>query len=209
MYKVAIVDDNKFEIRELTDCISKTYIAEVVFTATNSVHLFRWLHSKEVKPDIILVDIMMDYIDGVTTTLALGRQFSEIKTIAVSDTERENIIRQMLNVGAYDFINKLSLDPNIVKSTLIKVYKQPYQAVLPISDHFTANSELRLSSREIEYLVWLGTFLNDSEIAHLMGVHPRSVDNYAKSIKEKTNIDCKRALARWAIRQGFSKILVF
>lgn len=209
MYKVAIVDDNQYDLKDLVYTTKQTGIAEVIYSTTNAVDLFKWLHSTSVLPDIIIIDIIMDNMDGVITTLALNRQYNKIKTIAVSVTKNELLINQMLKAGAYKFISKSDFNKETIEELIIKVVNEPLKEPTLSSGYFSEKNKFKLTNKEIEYLTWLGNFLSDNEIADLMRLSIRSIDNCAKRVREKTNIQCKRELLKWSLQQGFSKIALY
>lgn len=209
MYKIAIVDDNSFDLKELSNAAKAIDVASVIFSANNAIALFKWLRKTSTVPNIILLDIIMDRMDGVITTLVLKRQFPSVKVIAVSVTRKEELIKQMYEAGALAFISKNDFSIAVLKETIEKVAITQQGSAIVAADFFKHKNKYKLTSREIEYLTWLGNILSDVEIAELMGVGYKSVENYARAIKEKTGIAGKRDLIRWSMQQGFSKIAIY
>lgn len=102
MTKVLVVDD-EIEILRLLQrfLISKSY---EVFIATNSRTAIQKV--KDVKPDIVLLDIMMPGVGGIETLKEMKQMNPEIRVIMITALIDEEIAKRTLILGASDYIVK-------------------------------------------------------------------------------------------------------
>jgi len=100
--KVLVVDD-EIEILRLLQrfLISKSY---EVFIATNSRTAIQKV--KDVKPDIVLLDIMMPGVGGIETLKEMKQMNPEIRVIMITALIDEEIAKRTLILGASDYIVK-------------------------------------------------------------------------------------------------------
>lgn len=114
MATILIVDDMKMERTLLRDAIEKTEHT-VVGEAENGEEAFRLY--KELKPDIVTMDITMPKMDGIEA-LTLIKHFDEdAKVIMVTAEGQKSMMVEALKRGAEDFFQK-PVDPNRVIETI-------------------------------------------------------------------------------------------
>lgn len=102
--KILVVDDNLNNIRLLTDILEDENFT--VYTADNGAAVLAMVH--KLKPDVILLDIMMPGLDGFEVCKLLKNDF-DIKDIPVImlTAKTEGIdIKKSLEMGAFDYIKK-------------------------------------------------------------------------------------------------------
>ncbi len=102
--KVAVVDDDRAIREALKDALEREgYDVHVV---PNGLKLMSVL--QVVQPDIILLDVMMSWIDGVDLCLALkaNRAYSDIPVIFMSARTSPEDVRRGMSAGAADYITK-------------------------------------------------------------------------------------------------------
>src|SRR5205823_4068288 len=102
--KVVIVDDDR-ETRELLQQALETRGYQVA-QATSGLRLISYLHVD--KPDVILLDVMMSWIDGFELCRAVKKndEFRDIPVIFISAKKTANDIRTGLAAGASDYFSK-------------------------------------------------------------------------------------------------------
>ncbi|MCX7923478.1 MAG: diguanylate cyclase [Clostridia bacterium] len=102
--KVLIVDDNNKNLRLLNDIlVDEGY---TVYTANNGLPVVEMTHN--IKPDVILLDIMMPGIDGFEVCKRLKKDYEieDIPVIMVTAKTDGNDIKMGLELGAFDYIKK-------------------------------------------------------------------------------------------------------
>lgn len=100
--RVLVVDDHE-AIRDSLVMMVDVY-AEVCGTAANGEEAVA--RAEELKPDVILMDIKMPVVDGITATLVIKKRFPDIKVIAHTAYADRHLSEQMLAAGADDYMLK-------------------------------------------------------------------------------------------------------
>lgn len=103
-HKVLIADDNKYNIRLLTDILQDA--GYTVYTADNGVPVLEMTHS--LKPDAVLLDIMMPGLNGfqVCELLKKDTETRDIPVIMITAKTDGNDINCAFELGAFDYIKK-------------------------------------------------------------------------------------------------------
>ena len=102
--KILVVDDNKLNIRILSDILEPEGYA--VFSLTDGTAVMETVLS--VQPDAILLDIIMPQIDGLDVCLALktSDETKSIPVIMVTSVTEGDVLRKAFDIGAFDYIKK-------------------------------------------------------------------------------------------------------
>lgn len=102
--KILIVDDNQKNIRLLKDILEDENF--IVFTADNGLPVLEMTQS--IKPDAVLLDIMMPNMDGfeVCKLLKNNYEVKDIPVIMVTAKTEANDLKKALELGAFDYIKK-------------------------------------------------------------------------------------------------------
>ncbi len=102
-YRVLVVDDSAFVVKQLTQIfISAKY--EVVATAENGEEGL--LKFKELRPDLVTLDITMPKMDGLTALSKIVEYDSAAKVIMISALGKEDMVKKALLAGAKNYITK-------------------------------------------------------------------------------------------------------
>lgn len=102
--KILIVDDSKFMRIVLKGILSKEFDNLEVFEAENGVEGIK--KYKEVKPDIVTMDVRMPEADGLQALRAIKKMDSEAKILMLSYVHERGTINEALSYGATDYLEK-------------------------------------------------------------------------------------------------------
>ena len=113
--KILVVDDERFNIKVLSDILKSSY---KVMAAINGTQALKAAHSDN-PPSLILLDIMMPEMDGyeVIAQLKEDEQTRGIPVIFVTASESDEDREKGISLGAVDFIPK-PVSPDIVLATV-------------------------------------------------------------------------------------------
>ncbi len=101
--KIMIVDDARFMRVMLKDILSKEEY-EVVAQLENGIQAME--QYKELKPDLVIMDITMPQMDGISALKEIREIDPEAKVIMCSAMAQKNKVKEALKMGAKDFIVK-------------------------------------------------------------------------------------------------------
>lgn len=118
MAKILIVEDNEMNMRLFSDIVkTKGHQVFECMEGKNALQM-----TKEIKPDLILMDIQMPEVDGLTATKLIrnDQDVSKTKIIAVTAFAMSGDADRILKGGVDDYISKPISIPNFL-STIEKV----------------------------------------------------------------------------------------
>ena len=114
--KVLVVDDNKRIVNLLKEALAKEEEIEVVGTASDGEEALKWIHL--LKPDVVLLDLIMPKIDGLGVMERLKKKENsgwEPQIIVVSAVSQESVTENAFSLGAAYYILK-PFDTRVVVS---------------------------------------------------------------------------------------------
>lgn len=108
--RVLIVDDEYLMRQGIKFMIKKeTEKYEIVGEASNGKEALELI--PELKPQIILCDIVMPVMDGLELIRTVSREFPEIRTVALSGYDNQEYMKEALDGGASEYFLKPMLNP--------------------------------------------------------------------------------------------------
>ncbi len=103
-YKALVVDDSRLNVQYMTDILQQNGLK--VYSLRSGLNVVEKTH--EIKPDIILLDIVMPEIDGfeVCRQLKENYEIKDIPVIMVTSITNSQDLKKALDLGAFDYIKK-------------------------------------------------------------------------------------------------------
>ncbi len=101
--KVLIVDDSKTSRKILTDVLTRMGL-EVIGEAVNGEEGF--LKFKELRPDIVTMDITMPVMNGLESLLLIKHEDENAKVVMITAAGQKNNLMQAVKAGAEEFLTK-------------------------------------------------------------------------------------------------------
>lgn len=215
--KIALVDDHKLFRRALANLLETEEKFEIIFEAESGAEFFDYLRSGQ-EPEVVLLDISMQGQDGFTVAGKLRKDYPMVRIIAVTVEDNEAAIIKMIKLGARGYVLK-DADPDELFTAIDDVHNKGYYYSEYVSKtmansinyhtRWDKNSDIldRLSQREITFLEYICNDLSYKEIAELMSVSVRTVDDYRDSLFQKISVRTRVGLVIFAIKNGVVKIM--
>ncbi|HNQ68803.1 MAG TPA: response regulator transcription factor [Bacteroidales bacterium] len=215
--KVIIVDDHAIVRNGIKVLLSVFNDIKVINTASNYSELENQISTE--LPDIILLDIEMPEMDGISIAAILQDKYPEIKKIILSAQITEQNISDAIEAGVLALLPK-DTDEDELYLAICKAYVGDHyysnfvqELVLKnyLSNHKkdTDNNQKdveSLSSREIEIIQEFGNGLSYKEIADKLFISPRTVESHKNRILEKLNLNTIIDLVKYGIKNDLIKI---
>jgi len=172
--------------------------------------------ASELKPDVVLMDITMGGMDGITATRQIQRRIPKTKVLVLTMHDDEEYLRQMFEAGASGYVLKRAADTELVAAIRavqrdeIFLYPAFVRGLLgDLIGRKEKNGSLRkcdkevLSRREIEVLRLLALGYTNKQIAAQLFLSVKTVESYRARIVGKLGLKNRAALVRYALRKGF------
>ena len=211
--QVAIADDHSLLRNALARLINSFEGYNILFEANNGKELIEKI-TKNVLPDIVLLDINMPEMDGFETTQWIHKKYPHIKVLALSMLSDERSIIKIFRLGAKGYLLK-NAEPAELKEALDaisdkNVYLSEYvsgKLVSGLHNDVAADSrEIVLNEKEREFLRWTCSELSYKDIAEKMFVSPRTVDDYRQSLFAKLKVHSRVGMVMYAIKNRIVEI---
>jgi len=126
--KVAIADDHALFRQGVRTALSVRKDIEMIAEADNGMQLLNLL--KHIEPDVILLDIQMPIMDGITTLPEIRKLYPEVKVIILSMHNDHSMISKLMEVGANSYLTKNSDSETIYQAIKTCFGNHAYQLAI-------------------------------------------------------------------------------
>jgi len=203
--KVLLVDDHTVVLEGLRRILGLDPDIEVVSVARNGSEAISMATS--LLPDVIVMDLKMPVMDGVSATRELKARFSNVRILMLTMCG-DDLVEKAMEAGASGYLQKDSAPKEIANAV-----HQVFQGLCPISPSLTRNlmtelaglrqkgQPLILSSREIEVLKLISEGKNTSEIGEQLYISLSTVKREVGQIFDKLGVNDRPHAVSEAIRQ--------
>jgi len=206
--RLLIVDDHPVVRQGLSSCLAKHENIQIVAEASDGRDALRKV--KELAPDVVLMDIDMPHMSGLTATDLMRRENPKIKVLILSMHTHSEYVMRILQSGARGYILKEAAPDDFVKAIETvhagETYFSSEVARLALNQFVRGRAEgpqpNQVSNREREVLIAIAEGLSNKEIACRLGVGVRTVETHRERIMRKLNIHSVAGLTRFAIQKG-------
>ncbi|MBA3242704.1 MAG: response regulator transcription factor [Acidobacteria bacterium] len=172
-----------------------------------------WQSAKELKPDVVVMDVSMPEMSGAEATARLRQECPQVKVLALTFYEDKSYLRQMIEAGAAGYVLKRAVMEELVHAVRTVAasgsYLDPTLAGKVISSYFNQDPSDgkaaggELSERESQVLRLIAWGYSNKEIGWKLNISVKTVDTYKLRLMEKLNLRSRTDIVRYALRQGF------
>ncbi|KAF2338300.1 response regulator transcription factor [Flavobacterium tistrianum] len=203
--KLIIVDDHLLFSQSLELLIKSFGDYEVTERFENGKVFIDFLEENNSnETDLVLLDVNMPVLDGLSTMQWLKDNRPNLKVIALSVNDDEEIIIKMITNGAKGYL---------LKDTSPEIFKEAIECVIEKGFYFTElvsgmlinkvnseNKKICLKEKEIVFIKHACTEMTYKEIASEMCLSPKTIDGYRESLFDKLEIKTRIGLVLYAIK---------
>lgn len=208
MIRVLVVDDHDLVRTGISRMLADISGLQVIGQADSGEDAIR--KARELKPDVVLMDVKMPGIGGLEATRKLLRSYPDLKVIAVTICEEDPFPTRLLQAGAAGYLTKGAALEEMVQAIRMVFGGQRY--ISPqIAQQLALNSfqpQLSespfdlLSEREIQIALMIANCQKVQSISDKLCLSPKTVNTYRYRIFEKLSITSDVELALLAVRHG-------
>jgi two-component system invasion response regulator UvrY len=209
MATIGLVEDHII-LRQGLSALLNALGHRLLFEADNGLDCMDKLNQLSILPDIIIMDITMPEMDGFEATALIREYYPNIRVLALSMIDDEIAVIRMVRNGARGYILKncklQELNDAIHSLTTHGYYHSDLlssrliHAINHYDDKNDVKNVLSLSERELMFLKLASTEMTYKEIADVMHISPRTVDNYRENLFQKLSLKSRVGLVIYAVR---------
>ena len=202
--RVLVADDHPLIRAGLVAVLETEEGVEVVAEAANGEEALE--RYREIRPDVVVMDLSMPLMDGLTATRAIVEDFPVAKVIVLTTYGGDEDIHRALDAGAMGYLVKDMLSTEVVK-TIRAVHAGrrviPPRVAATLAEHAP---RLPLTPREIEILSLVAKGLSNAEIAVRIGRADETVKVHLKNTLRKLDAHDRTEAVTTALRRGFIRL---
>ena len=207
--KIILVDDHpvlRKGLVRLIDAKDEFVVCGEASSAADAMELIR-----ELKPDLVIVDIGLPGTSGIELTKTIRSEFPKLPVLILSMHEEALYATRALRAGAMGYVVKQDAIDNIASALREALSgKQYLSPVIASQLHYNGGPEAQtaltedpvslLTDREFEIFELIGKGHEVREISEALGVSPKTVETHRTNIKEKLKLKNARQVARLAVQ---------
>lgn len=197
--RILIVDDDKLvcsSLKTILEAQGQT-IAGIGCSGREALQLYR-----ETNPDVLLMDIRMEGMNGVDASEAILHSFPDARILFLTTFSDDDYIIRALKLGVKGYILKQNFDSIIPALEAVymgqNVFNTEIIAKLPdlLKQHTKETlCSYDLNERELHFIQLVAKGLNNKELAQTLFLSEATVRNYLSSLLEKLQLRDRTQLA--------------
>lgn len=205
MIKVLLVDDHEMVRLGVSSYLAIQSDIEVIGEAENGK--IGYEKAMKLRPDVILMDLVMDVMDGIESTKAIMNDWPEAKIVIVTSFIDDEKVYPALEAGASSYILKTS-----TASTIANAIRSTYKGEIILEPEVTVKMMERLTkkqvhqlhddltNREQEILMLIAQGNSNQEIADALFITLKTVKTHVSNILAKLEVEDRTQAAIYAFK---------
>jgi DNA-binding NarL/FixJ family response regulator len=202
--RILIADDHGVVRRGLRMFLALDPELEVVGEATDGAEALRL--ARELKPDVVLMDLLMPVMDGIAATSAIRRELPDTEVIALTSVLEDASVVGAVRAGAIGYLLKDTQAEELRRAIKAAVEGQvqlsPQAAARLLREVRAPESPETLTERETEVLRLLAEGLANKQIARTLVIGEKTVKTHVSNILAKLGVQSRTQAALYAVQIG-------
>ena len=168
--------------------------------------------AKELKPDVVIVDIGMPELNGLDATRQIKRLLPRTEVLIFTSNETEAVVRDVFKAGARAYLLKVEASKHLIPAIEMLCKHRTYFSS-KVSDSIFSGylqsgagvEDTALSPRERETVQLIAEGKSNKEVAGVLNIGVKTVETHRAAIMRKLRLDSVAALVHYAIRNGITE----
>jgi DNA-binding NarL/FixJ family response regulator len=210
--RIILADDHTIVRHGLNKLIQQQDDMEVIAQAADGHSAVEL--TKELSPDMVIMDIGMPDLNGIDATQQIIHEFPQVKVIGLSMHSGKKFVIEMLKAGASGYLLKdcaLEELTTAIKAVASgKIYLSPSITDVVVENYVRHSQKKEssafslLSQREREVLQLMAEGKTTKQIGLHLHISPKTVEGHRLRLMEKLNMDSVAKLTKYAIQEGLT-----
>jgi DNA-binding NarL/FixJ family response regulator len=204
--RVVLADDHELVRSGIKALLSMVDGVQVIAEAADGSELVSLVDS--VRPDLVMTDISMPGMDGITAISQIHSRHPEIRILVLSMYDTVDFVKRAVASGACGYLMKdappFELEQAVRSVMTMGNYFSPAIAQRLLQPSEPAASD-ELTQRQLEILKLIAQGRASKEIAFELGLSPKTVDVHRARIMDRLQLNDIASLTLYAVRKGLIK----
>lgn len=209
MIKVLIADDHTIVRTGLRALLQAEPSLTLVGEATGGLEALQLVD--ELTPHVLVLDISMPDLDGISVTRQLRSRYPDLKILILTLHEDKALLREAIKSGASGYILKRAAEAELISAIQIvmrgDMYVEPSMLRDLIEDYPRPMKEEHeslepLTRREIDVLKLIVQGYTNRQVGHELGISVRTVEGHRANLSDKLRLRSRVELVRYAREKG-------
>ncbi|MEK4564343.1 response regulator transcription factor [Alkalihalobacillus sp. FSL R5-0424] len=210
MIKVLLIDDHEMVRMGVSAYLSTQKDIEVIGEASDGEAGSKLALEHDV--DVILMDLLMEKMNGIEATKTIMAKKPESKIIVLTSFIDDEMVIPVIEAGAFSYLLKTTSAADIAKAIRAAANGEPVveskvatKMMNKMRSHQVKLLHEELTARELDVLLLIGDGKTNSEIAEHLYIGIKTVKTHVSNILHKLDLDDRTQLAIYAHRHGLVK----
>lgn len=203
--RVMIVDDQQMVrsgLALLIEGFDDIVLAGEAFSGTDAIEV-----CKQVQPDVVLMDLIMPGVDGITAAKSILSTQPDIRILALTSFVDSKLVQTALQAGMIGYLLKNSSVDELVDAIRKAYQSKPtlaWEATQALVETATNESSetIVLTEREKEVLALMADGLTNRQISQAMSISINTVNAHVRNILSKLVVNSRTEAVSLAVREG-------
>ena len=206
--RVLLVDDHAVVRQGLKLFLGLDPLIEVVGEAANGEEALA--EAERLIPDVVIMDLMMPVMDGITATKHLRRRLPDTEIIALTSTLEEHKVNGAIEAGAISYMLKDASSDTLAEAIHAaargEVRLHPEAARRLVRDFRGGEMRETLTPKETIVLQLIAHGYSNKDIARDQDVSEATVKTHVSRLLSKLGLDSRTQAALYALRHGIASL---
>ncbi len=202
--RILVTDDHSVVRQGLKMFLRLDPELEVVGEASDGEEAVRLAHS--LQPDVVLMDLMMPVMDGITATQVIRRELPDVEVVALTSVLEDEAVIGAVKAGAIGYLLKNTEADELCKAIKAaaagQVQLSPQAAARLMREVRAPDTPEALTEREVEVLRLLAQGKANKEIASALHVSETTIKTHVSNILLKLKVPSRTQAALYAVKIG-------
>jgi DNA-binding NarL/FixJ family response regulator len=202
--RILLVDDHTVVRKGLRTFLKYDPELEVVGEAADGAEAL--IRARELKPDVVVMDLLMPVMDGIAATAAIRREMPEIEVLALTSVLEDASVVGAVRAGAIGYLLKdtqaEALCQAIKAAAAGQVQLTPKAAARLMQAISAPESPEALTERETDVLRLLAQGQSNKQIARRLNNTEQTIKTHVSRILSKLGVQSRTQATLYAIRTG-------
>jgi len=212
MIRVLIADDHAIVRAGLRALLIEDTAFELVGEAAGGYEAIELV--KKTRPDVLMLDLSMPDLDGISVTRMIKPQFPDLKVLILTLHEDEALLKEAIKAGAAGYILKRAAEAELISAIRVilrgDLYIDPamVRGLLEDSRDPQINQKNPIESltpRETEILKLIVEGYTNRQIGQELNISIRTVEGHRANISDKLGLHSRVELVRYARQHDLIK----